>query len=125
MYTPTPTVELAMQLISLPSVTPEDAGCQTMMIDRLDAVGFTIYRLPYGAVNNFWAVHGSQGPIFCFAGHTDVVPTGPEEQWTYPPFSAQIDGDLLYGRGTADMKASIAAFLQSLEEFFIKIFDLI
>jgi len=77
MYTPTPTVELAMQLISLPSVTPEDAGCQTVMIDRLEAVGFTIYRLPYGAVNNFWAVHGSQGPIFCFAGHTDVVPTGP------------------------------------------------
>ena len=104
MYTPTPTVELAMQLISLPSVTPEDAGCQTMMIDRLEAVGFTIYRLPYGAVNNFWAVHGSQGPIFCFAGHTDVVPTGPVEHWTNEPFKPTITEGQLYGRGAADMK---------------------
>ena len=120
MYTPTPTVELAMQLISLPSVTPEDAGCQTMMIDRLDAVGFTIYRLPYGAVNNFWAVHGSQGPIFCFAGHTDVVPTGPVEQWTNQPFKPTIMDGQLYGRGAADMKGSLAAMVVAAEKFVVE-----
>jgi succinyl-diaminopimelate desuccinylase len=79
---------------------------------------FKCERINYANVENLYATYGNKGKLFCFLGHTDVVPTGPEEQWTYPPFSAQIDGDLLYGRGTADMKASIAAFLQSLEEFF-------
>ena len=120
MYTPTSSVELAMQLISLPSVTPEDAGCQAVMIDRLEAVGFSIERLPYGAVDNFWAVHGSQGPIFCFAGHTDVVPTGPVEDWTTQPFKPTIREGHLYGRGAADMKGSLAAMVIAAEKFVLE-----
>ena len=77
------TVNLAMQLMACPSVTPDDAGCQTIMIARLEAIGFTVTKLRYGDVDNFWAVHGEAGDILAFAGHTDVVPAGDETQWQY------------------------------------------
>ena len=112
-----PTVELAMQLVALPSVTPEDAGCQAMMIKRLKACGFTVENLRFGDVDNFWAIHGNSGPIFCFAGHTDVVPTGPIESWSHPPFMPTIVEGQLYGRGSADMKGSLAAMVVSAETF--------
>ena len=108
---------LARQLIQCQSVTPDDAGCQDIMIERLLRVGFSITRLPFGEVSNFWATHGSGGPILAFAGHTDVVPTGPESQWTHPPFAAVLDEDLLHGRGAADMKSSLAAMITATERF--------
>lgn len=111
------TLELAKDLISRPSVTPEDAGCQEMMIERLTAMGFTIERLPFEEVTNFWARRGTEGPLFCFAGHTDVVPTGPVERWSHPPFEPVIQDGYLCGRGAADMKGSIAAFMTALERF--------
>lgn len=112
-----PTVALAMDLTSRPSVTPFDSGCQELMLDRLKACGFSVERLKFEDVDNFWAVHGSEGPIFCFAGHTDVVPTGPTEQWTNPPFSPVIKDGLLYARGAADMKGSLAAMVVAAEQF--------
>lgn len=112
-----PTVELTKELISRPSVTPEDAGCQELMIEKLEALGFVIERLPFEEVSNFWARRGTQGPLFCFAGHTDVVPTGPAENWSHPPFEPTILEGYLYGRGAADMKGSIAAFMTALERF--------
>ncbi|MGY8872077.1 MAG: succinyl-diaminopimelate desuccinylase [Pseudomonadales bacterium] len=112
-----PTVELTKELISRPSVTPEDAGCQELLIEKLEALGFVIERLPFEDVSNFWARRGTQSPLFCFAGHTDVVPTGPVENWSHPPFEPTILEGYLYGRGTADMKGSIAAFITSLERF--------
>lgn len=112
-----PTVELTKELISRPSVTPEDAGCQELLIEKLEALGFVIERLPFEDVSNFWARRGTQSPLFCFAGHTDVVPTGPVENWSHPPFEPTIVEGYLYGRGTADMKGSIAAFITSLERF--------
>lgn len=111
------TIELAKDLISRRSVTPEDAGCQEMMIERLEAMGFKIERLPFEEVTNFWARRGDSGPVFCFAGHTDVVPSGPEERWEFPPFEATIDQGMLCGRGAADMKGSIASFMTALERF--------
>ncbi len=117
MHNQTPTVKLAMELISRRSVTPEDDGCQELMIDRLKALGFTIERLPFEDVSNFWARRGSDGPVFCFAGHTDVVPSGPEERWQHPPFKPVIEEGRLYGRGAADMKGSLAAFITALERF--------
>lgn len=114
------TVELAKELINRRSVTPEDAGCQDLMIERLEALGFTIERLPFEEVKNFWARRGDSGPVFCFAGHTDVVPSGPEERWEHPPFEATIDQGMLCGRGAADMKGSIAAFMTALERFIDK-----
>ncbi|MFW1676736.1 succinyl-diaminopimelate desuccinylase [Pontibacter sp. JAM-7] len=111
------TIELAMELINRRSVTPEDAGCQELMIERLEALGFKIERLPFEEVSNFWARRGDSGPLFCFAGHTDVVPTGPEKNWQYPPFEALIDQGMLCGRGAADMKGSLAAFITALERF--------
>lgn len=111
------TIELAKDLISRRSVTPEDAGCQEMMIERLEALGFNIERLPFEEVTNFWARRGDSGPVFCFAGHTDVVPSGPEERWEFPPFEATIDQGMLCGRGAADMKGSIASFMTALERF--------
>ena len=101
------TIELAKDLINRRSVTPEDEGCQDMMIERLEALGFNIERLPFEEVKNFWARRGDSGPVFCFAGHTDVVPSGPEERWEYPPFEATIKQGMLCGRGAADMKGSI------------------
>ncbi|SFG72554.1 succinyl-diaminopimelate desuccinylase [Neptunomonas qingdaonensis] len=112
-----PTVELTKELISRPSVTPEDAGCQELMIEKLEALGFVIERLPFEDVSNFWARRGTQGPLFCFAGHTDVVPTGPVQNWSHHPFEPTILEGYLYGRGAADMKGSIAAFMTALERF--------
>jgi len=112
-----PVLEFAKALISQPSVTPEDANCQEMMIARLEAAGFNIERLNFGEVVNLWAVHGESGPILAFAGHTDVVPTGPVENWTSHPFQPEIRDGYLYGRGAADMKGSIAAMTIAAERF--------
>ena len=117
MSTLSPTLELAKDLISRRSVTPEDAGCQELMIARLEALGFSIERLQFEDVSNFWARKGSEGPLFCFAGHTDVVPSGPEEKWDHPPFEPVIEDGYLYGRGAADMKGGLAAFITALERF--------
>jgi len=112
-----PTLELAVDLISRPSVTPEDAGCQDLMIERLKNVGFNIEYMPFGEVKNFYAKRGTSGPNLCFAGHTDVVPTGPEAEWKVPPFSPAIIDGMLYGRGAADMKGSLAAMVTAVESF--------
>ena len=111
-------IEFLQKLIKIQSLSPRDEGCFNLIEERLNKLEFNCERINYANVENLYATYGNKGKLFCFLGHTDVVPTGPEEQWTHPPFSAHIDGDLLYGRGTADMKASIAAFLESLEEFF-------
>ena len=111
------TLALCCELIRRPSVTPEDAGCQALMIEHLQATGFTCTSLPFGQVSNFWAEHGSDGPILVFAGHTDVVPTGPAAQWQTPPFEPTLVEGTLFGRGTADMKGSLAAMLVACEEF--------
>lgn len=112
-----PTLELARDLISRPSVTPEDAGCQELMISRLETLGFKIERLPFEEVTNFWARRGDSGPVFCFAGHTDVVPSGPEDKWQHPPFEPVLEEGYLCGRGAADMKGSLAAFVTAVERF--------
>ena len=111
-------IEFLQKLIKIQSLSPRDEGCFDLIEERLNKLEFNCERINYANVENLYATYGDKGKLFCFLGHTDVVPTGPEEQWTHPPFSAHIDGDLLFGRGTADMKASIAAFLESLEEFF-------
>ncbi|MAD45879.1 MAG: succinyl-diaminopimelate desuccinylase [Oceanospirillaceae bacterium] len=113
----TPTLQLAFDLISRRSVTPEDAGCQPLMMERLAAAGFSNEPLRFAEVDNFWSRRGSESPLVCFAGHTDVVPTGPEENWTHPPFVPQIVDGLLYGRGAADMKGSLAAMIVATENF--------
>ncbi len=112
-----PTLKLAMDLISRPSVTPEDAGCQEVMIQRLERLGFHIESMPFGDVKNFYAKRGTSGPNLCFAGHTDVVPTGPEEEWKVPPFAPEIIDGMLYGRGAADMKGSLASMITAVENF--------
>jgi len=111
------TLELARELISRPSVTPDDAGCQDLLSDRLLALGFRCERLRFGQVDNLWARRGEAKPLFCFAGHTDVVPPGPLTDWHSPPFAPEIRDGMLYGRGAADMKGSIAAFMTALEAF--------
>jgi succinyl-diaminopimelate desuccinylase len=115
------TRRLAEQLIGCPSVTPDDAGCQALIIARLAALGFHCETLQFGSVTNLWATHSSGSqlarPILVFAGHTDVVPTGPLEQWTSPPFQPTLRDDRIYGRGAADMKSSVAAFVIAAEEF--------
>lgn len=111
------TLELLKDLISRQSVTPEDAGCQNLMAERLEKIGFTITHLKNGKVKNLWARRGTEAPLFVFAGHTDVVPTGPEGNWTHPPFQPTEDNGLLYGRGTADMKGSLASMIIASEEF--------
>lgn len=113
----TDTLEYTKQLIARPSVTPEDEGCQDWLIEKLEALGFTCETLWFEEVRNLWARRGNDGPLFCFAGHTDVVPTGDPNNWRYPPFTPTVDGDLLYGRGAADMKGSIAAMIVALERF--------
>ena len=112
-----PTIDLARQLIQRRSVTPDDAGCQALIAERLKPLGFRIEPMRFGDVENLWARRGNDGPLFCFAGHTDVVPTGPENRWKQPPFDAAIEGGMLYGRGSADMKGSIAAFITACERF--------
>ncbi len=111
------TLELAKDLISRRSNTPEDAGCQEVMIKRLEPLGFKIERMRFGDVDNFYARRGNSGPLLVFAGHTDVVPTGPVEKWHTSPFEPTIKDGMLYGRGAADMKTSCAAFITSIEEF--------
>ena len=111
------TLELAIDLLSRRSVTPEDAGCQELLISRLEKLGFAIERMRCGNVDNLWARRGTAKPLVVFAGHTDVVPTGPVEQWHSPPFEPTIRDGMLYGRGAADMKTSIAAFVVAVEEF--------
>ena len=114
----TPTLRLAMALIARASVTPDDAGCQALIRARLEALGFACESIDHGEVSNLWARSAAQGPVFAFAGHTDVVPTGPESQWSSPPFEPRVRDGLLYGRGAADMKGSIAAFITACERFF-------
>ncbi|MDP6968953.1 MAG: succinyl-diaminopimelate desuccinylase [Gammaproteobacteria bacterium] len=111
------TLALAKDLISRPSVTPADAGCQEVMIARLQALGFTVERMRFGEVDNFWARRGDQHPVLAFAGHTDVVPSGPEANWNTPPFEPTEKDGYLYGRGAADMKGSLAAWVVALEQF--------
>ena len=111
------TLNLARELISKKSITPLDEGCQELLISHLELLGFKIEKMPYGEVRNFYARKGHEAPLLVFAGHTDVVPTGPEVEWSSPPFEPKIKNDRLYGRGAADMKASLAAFVVSIEEF--------
>lgn len=111
------TLELTRQLIALRSVTPDDAGCQQLLAQRLEQAGFQIEHLRFGEVDNLWARRGNTAPLLCFAGHTDVVPTGPVEQWSSDPFTPAIRNGCLYGRGAADMKASLAAFITAIEAF--------
>ena len=111
------TLELAKSLISKASVTPDDCGCQAIMIDRLKKIGFEIHPLKFGDVDNFWAVHGNRGPLFAFAGHTDVVPAGDENAWNTKPFEPTIKDGFLYGRGAADMKGGLASMVTATEDF--------
>lgn len=112
-----PTLLLTQDLICRASITPDDAGCQTLIADRLQALGFTIQHLKFGDVDNLWATRGSELPRLVFAGHTDVVPTGPLENWVTPPFEPTIRDGFLYGRGAADMKGSLAAMVVACEQF--------
>ncbi len=112
-----PTVELARELIRRPSVTPDDAGCQVLIAERLARMGFRIEPMPFGEVHNLWARRGEQGPLLCLAGHTDVVPPGPREAWRHDPFDPVIEDGRLYGRGAADMKGSLAAMVTACERF--------
>ncbi len=111
------TLELAKALIARPSVTPEDSGCQQLLGERLAAIGFRIEPMRFGDVDNLWARRGDNGPLFAFAGHTDVVPTGPADRWRFDPFTPTEHDGLLYGRGAADMKGSIAAMVVACEDF--------
>jgi succinyl-diaminopimelate desuccinylase len=114
------TLELAKILIARRSLTPDDAGCQDILIERLSKLGFTIERMRFGNVDNLWARRGTTSPVVVFAGHTDVVPTGPVASWFSPPFEPTIRDGLLYGRGAADMKTSIAAYITAIEAFLIQ-----
>jgi len=111
------TLQLAIDLISRPSVTPDDQGCQSLMSERLEKLGFNIEHLRFEDVDNFWARRNSTGPLLVFAGHTDVVPTGPVEKWGVHPFKPEIKDGILYGRGAADMKGSLAAMITACESF--------
>jgi len=113
----TTTFELTKQLIARPSITPDDQDCQKLIAERLQSIGFEIEHHRFGEVDNLWARRGMQQPLFVFAGHTDVVPPGPVEQWQYDPFTPTLSGNTLYGRGAADMKSSIAAMICACEEF--------
>ncbi len=113
----TPTLELTLDLLSRRSVTPDDKGCQGILAERLQKLGFRIEPMRFGAVDNLWARLGTAGPLLCFAGHTDVVPTGPVEQWGSDPFIPTIRDGMLYARGAADMKTSLAAFITAIEGF--------
>ena len=115
-----PTLELARSLIARPSVTPDDQGCQQLLAERLQALGFVIEHLRFGDVDNLWARHGSDAPLFVFAGHTDVVPPGPLDDWATAPFDPVIRDGYLYGRGAADMKSSIAAMVTACERFMVE-----
>ena len=114
---PDPTLALARQIIARPSVTPDDAGCMELIAARLQALGFFCEFIDRNGVTNLWARRGTAKPLFVFAGHTDVVPTGPLDLWTSPPFAPEIRDGMLYGRGAADMKSSLAAMLTATEAF--------
>jgi succinyl-diaminopimelate desuccinylase len=114
---PSSTLKLTQDLISRASVSPTDGGCQALMIERLEAIGFDVENLRFGPVDNFWAKRGNGGPVFCFAGHTDVVPSGPRDDWQTDPFVPVIKDGVLYGRGAADMKSGLAAMVTASEEF--------
>lgn len=111
------TLALAQALIACRSLTPSDEGCQEILINRLEKIGFGIERIRCGEVDNLWARRGTNAPLLCFAGHTDVVPTGPIDKWDSDPFKPEIRDDRLYGRGAADMKGSLAAFVTAIEAF--------
>ena len=113
----TATLALTRELISRRSLTPEDAGCQELIIERLQALGFSIERIPSKCVTNLWARHGTAKPLICFAGHTDVVPTGPLDKWHTDPFVPAERNGTLFGRGAADMKTGVAAFVTAVEQF--------
>ncbi|HEX2826306.1 MAG TPA: succinyl-diaminopimelate desuccinylase [Burkholderiales bacterium] len=116
----TNTLDLARDLIARPSVTPEDAGCLDLIAKLIEPLGFECERIDSGGVSNLWARRGSAAPLFVFAGHTDVVPTGPVEQWISKPFEPTIRDGALWGRGASDMKTSIAAFIEAVEKFVAK-----
>ncbi len=112
---PLSALALTRELIARRSVTPEDGGCQALLSERLSAAGFRCETIQCGEVTNLWARRGDAKPLVCFAGHTDVVPTGPLDQWSSDPFVPSERGGLLYGRGAADMKTSLAAFITAIE----------
>ncbi|MDE0280638.1 MAG: M20/M25/M40 family metallo-hydrolase, partial [Gammaproteobacteria bacterium] len=111
------TASLARELVRRPSITPEDSGCQALIAERLAGAGFHCETINRGGVTNSWIRRGDARPLFVLAGHTDVVPTGPESKWRHPPFEGVIAGDMLHGRGAADMKGSVAAFVCACEQF--------
>ena len=111
------TLDLTRSLVELESLTPDDAGCQQLLADRLVPLGFEVEWFPFGDVINVLYTHGQGEPSFWFLGHTDVVPPGPLEDWTSPPFKAEVRNGFLYGRGAADMKGGVAAFVVAVEDF--------
>lgn len=115
-----PSLALTQELIRRPSVSPEDQGCLQVIGERLNALGFRVERMPFGPVENLWALHGDEKPLLCFAGHTDVVPTGPREEWHTDPFEPVVRDGILYGRGAADMKSGLAAMITATERFIAK-----
>ncbi len=115
-----PTLNLAKQLLAIPSVTPNDSGCQALLVSRLEALGFACETMQFGEVTNLWARKGSESPVLAFAGHTDVVPTGPVNEWIFPPFEPTEHNGMLYARASADMKSSIACFIVACEQFLAK-----
>lgn len=117
MSSPSPTLALTQELIRRPSVSPEDQGCLQIIGERLAALGFRLERMPFGPVENLWALHGDSKPVLCFAGHTDVVPSGPREEWHTDPFEPVVRDGILYGRGAADMKSGLAAMITATERF--------
>jgi succinyl-diaminopimelate desuccinylase len=112
-----PEIDLLCELVARPSITPDDAGCQQLIIERLEAIGFNCETLVFGDVTNLWARRGSAAPVLCFAGHTDVVPPGDESDWSSEPFEPTFIDGLLYGRGSADMKSGLAAMIVAIEAF--------
>jgi succinyl-diaminopimelate desuccinylase len=112
-----PVIDLLCDLVRRPSVTPDDAGCQDLLAERLTALGFECETLQFNDVTNLWARRGIDSPVLCFAGHTDVVPPGAEDAWSTPPFEPTVRDGLMYGRGTADMKSGLAAMIVALEQF--------
>ncbi len=110
-------IELLQKLIRIKSISPSDMGCFDLIENELKKLNFKCERINYQNVENLYATIGNSGKLFCYLGHTDVVPSGPEEKWSYPPFSATIEGDVLYGRGAADMKSSVATFVEAAKDF--------